>query len=119
MGMTKNEFMHSTPKVLKAYTEAYKIKLKTLDRLAWQFCGSYVLSAVSVAVEHCLGGKKAKSEYVKTPMMEKIEAENRPLSEEELQKQRELFVARLEAMKANFDLNHKPKKTGGGLNDSK
>lgn len=111
--------MHSTPKVLKAYGEAYKIKIKTADRLAWQFSGSYILSAVAVAVEHCLGGKKAKSEFVKSPILEKIEEENRPLSEAELQKQRELFVARLEAMKANFDLNHKPKKTGGGLNDSK
>jgi len=119
MGMTKSDFMHSTPKVLNAYGEAYKIKLKTLDRLAWQFCGSYVLSAVAVAVEHCLAGKKAKSEFVKEPMLEKLEDANKSMTETELQKQRELFVARLEAMKANFDLNHKPKKTGGGLSDSK
>ena len=115
MGMSKNEFMHSTPKVLKAYGEAYRIKLKTIDRLAWQFGGSYILSAVSVAVEHCLAGKKAKSEFVKKPILQEYEDANRPLSEAEKQQQRELFVATLEAMKTNFELNHKQKK--GGDND--
>ena len=113
MGLTYQEFMHSTPKVLEAYGKAYKIKLKTIDRLAWQFCGNYVLSAVSVAVEHCLAGKKAKSEYLKKPAMEEQEQANKPLSEAELQKQRELFVARLEAMKTNFELHHKKKSTEG------
>lgn len=97
--------------------KAYKIKLKTIDRLAWQFAGNYVLSAVSVAVEHCLAGKKAKSEYMKMPAMEEREMENKKLSEEELKRQRELFVARLETMKTNFEINHK--KCGGQKNDSK
>ena len=111
--------MHSTPKVLKAYGEAYKIKIKTLDRLAWQFCGNYVLSAVSVAVEHCLAGKKAVSEFVKKPMLQEMEDANKPMSEAELQKQRELFVARLEAMKTNFELNHKSKKKEDNNGDIK
>ena len=109
MGLSKNEFMHSTPNVLEAYGKAYKIKLKTIDRLAWQFAGSYVLSAVSVAVEHCLAGRKASSEYIKTPNLEKAELENRPLTEKEIVRQRELFVAMLEAKKTNFELYHKKK----------
>lgn len=110
MGVTKNEFMHSTPKNLDAYTKGYKIKLQTLDRLAWQFCGNYVLSAVSVAVEHCLAGKKAKSKYLEKPAMQELENAKKPMTEKELQAQRELFVAKLEAMKTNFELNHKTKK---------
>lgn len=110
MGLTYKEFMRCTPKVLEAYGKAYKIKLKTIDRIAWQIGGNYILSAVSVALEHCLAGKKATSKYMEKPAMEELEFKNKPLSEEELQRQRELFVARLEAMKTNFELNHKPKK---------
>ena len=32
--------------------------------------------------------------------------EFKPLTKEELQRQRELFVAKLEVMKANFEINH-------------
>lgn len=107
MGMTANEFMHSTPKVLKAYVGAYKIKIEMADRLAWQFCGNYVLSAVSVAVEHCLAGTKAKSEFIKEPALKTAQEANKPMSEDDIQKQRDLFIAKLTAMKANFDSNKK------------
>ena len=110
MGMTYSEFMHATPRVLEAYRKAFDIKIKMIDQLAWQIGGNYLLSAVSVAVEHCLAGKKAKSEYIKEPVSKTARAEEGKLSEEELQRQRELFVAKLEVMKTNFELNHKPKK---------
>lgn len=103
MGITKYEFMHSTPKVLEAYRKAYSIKLQDMDRMAWMFCGNYVISAVAVAVEVCLAGKKAKGEYVSEPILQK----NKPLDEEEIQRQRELLVAQLCAMKTNFENNHK------------
>lgn len=73
----------------------------------WIWWGSYGLSAVSVAVEHCLVGRKAKSKYIDKPMLQQAEEKNKPLSEKELQRQRELFVAKLEIMKTNFELNHK------------
>lgn len=60
--------MHSTPALLKAYDKAYQEKIKRMDVLAWQFCGNYVMPAVSVAVEHCLHGKKAKSKYIEKPI---------------------------------------------------
>lgn len=109
MGLTKKEFFHSTPKILKAYEEAHKIKLMEMDRVMWMMCGNYVVSAVAVAVEACLAGKKAKGKFIDKPVLEKIEEENRPLDEEEIERQRELFVAKLCAMKVNFDLNHKDK----------
>ena len=67
--------------------------------------GTYGVSALLFAIEHCLNGKKAKTKYVDTPLMQKVENQNKPLSEEDLQKQRELFVAKLEVMKSNFELN--------------
>ncbi len=30
------------------------------------------MSAVSIAVEHCLAGKKGKSKYIRKPIMQKI-----------------------------------------------
>ena len=62
-------------------------------------------NAVSVAVEHCLAGRKAKSQYLKSPLREQLEEQNEEnLSEEKLQIMREQFVAKLITMKANFDL---------------
>lgn len=71
--------------------------------------GRYFLEAMMVALSHFgsgMSGKKSKAEYLTRPLMEEAEEQNKPLSEEELQKQRELFVARLEAMKTNFEINH-------------
>lgn len=106
MGLTKDEFMHSTPKILEAYNKAYVIKMKEMDRLAWSFCGNYVMSAVVVSLEACLAGKKAKGKYIEAPMLERM---GQDTDETKLQKQRELFVAQLEVMKANFELNKKLK----------
>lgn len=42
------------------------------------YLGMYVQKAVLVAVEHCLCGKDAKSEYFKNPLMQpERESENR------------------------------------------
>ena len=109
IGVSKDEFMHSTPKVLRAYDEAHKIKIKELDSLAWQFCGNYVMSAVMVSVEKCFAGRKARLKYIDKPVMKELEQENKPMTEENIKLQRELFVAKLMAMKANFDLEHKKK----------
>lgn len=104
--------MHSTPKVLTAYDKAHEERLKRIDTLAWSFCGNYVLSAVSVAVEHCLAGEKAKSEYVDKPIMRDVEKkteeqEDAPLTEEEIQRQTEQLFLRLQIMGANYNISHK------------
>ena len=80
-------------------------ELKEKDYLSW-LQGQYTLSAVSVAVEHCLAGRKAKSNYIKKPLLQELEEQNKPLTEEEIKRQRELFVAKLQAMKTNFELNN-------------
>ena len=99
IGLSYKEFMHSTPKVLKAYDKAHFNKIELVDSLVWQFCGNYVLSAVAVAVEHCLAGRKARSEYVKEPSLKDC-----MLSEEEKkQKKIDEFVNKLKSMKANYD----------------
>ena len=96
--------------MLKAYNKAHEEKIKTIDALAWQICGSYVLSAITVAVDHCLNGRKATTKYIEKPCMQKNEVRQEEMSEEELKRQRELFVAKLMIMKSNFEINHKSDK---------
>lgn len=91
------------PHIISLMSEGYKLKIKNMDRQMW-LMGNYILSSVSVAIEHCLAGRKAKSKYLEKPLMEQA---NNELSEKDLQKQRELFVAKLMTMKTNFELKHK------------
>ena len=72
IGVSRKEILHSTPKVLKEYDLAYDLTRKRRDEEMW-FMGQYVYSAVATAVEHNLAGKKAKSEYLKKPVMQLAE----------------------------------------------
>lgn len=61
----------SSPADMKPYLKAHEEELKEKDYLAW-LSNQYTLSAVSVAVEHCLAGRKAKSKYIKKPFLQDI-----------------------------------------------
>lgn len=91
----------SCPADLEPYKEAHNLEVREVDSLAYAFCGNYILSAVAVAIEKNLAGKKSKSKFVDSPMLQEF-----GMSEEERrQKQIDLFVAKMEIMKANFDAN--------------
>lgn len=102
IGVSYERFMNSCPKELEPFVEAERLKILRQDEDMWVM-GMYVQSAVAVAIEHCLAGKKAKSKYLENPLRENAEKENN-VSEEKLKKMREEFVAQLMLMKANFDL---------------
>jgi len=107
-GLSVDDIDWSSPADMKPYLKAHNEELKEQDFLAW-LSNLYTLSAVSVAVEHCLAGRKAKSKYIEKPLMQKIEEkqqENKPLTEEEKKKQTELLFTKLKIMGANFELNH-------------
>lgn len=106
MGVTWQEFWGMNPHIINCIQKGYEEKIKQEDYLQYLWWGGYGASAVYMAVEHCFA-KKPKSKYVDKPILKEIEGQNKPLSEEELQRQRELFVAKLEVMKTNFELNHK------------
>lgn len=104
-GLSVDDIDWSSPADMEPYLKAHKEELKEKDYLAW-LSNQYTLSAVLVAVEHCLVGRKAKSKYIKKPLLKELEEQNEPMTEEEIQRQRELFVAKLQAMKTNFELNN-------------
>lgn len=92
------------PHIINLLIKGHREKIKEQDHLAWLF-GQYTLSAVMVAVEHNLAGRKAGSKYIEKPLLQEIEKKNVPMTEDEIQKQRDLFIARMQAMKTNFDKN--------------
>lgn len=61
------------PVDLEPYAKAHKMEQKEADSMAWLLCGNYMLSALTVALEHCLAGSKAKSEYIKEPVLSKLD----------------------------------------------
>lgn len=72
--------------------------------------GQYNMKAFSVVLDQVLCGmnrRKSNAKYFKEPILKMAERKSEPLSEKEIQLQRELFVAKLESMKTNFEINHK------------
>lgn len=102
-GFTVKDIDSSCPADLEPYAEAYKLEMKQRDREMWMWWGEYGLAATSVAVDHCLNGRKAQSKYIDKPIIERADIAN---NEKEIQKQRKAFLAGLMAMQANFELSH-------------
>ena len=98
--------MESCPKELEPFDKAHKKKIEEQDVLQHLWWGNYGVSALIVAIDRCFSGKKSKAKYIKEPILSKT-FENDGLTEEEKQKQRELFVAKLQVMQTNFELNKK------------
>ena len=107
--------MDSTPYDLEPYLEAFKMRQRVIDQNAWQH-NMYTLSAVQVAVERCLSGKKARSQYLEEPMseiaIEKQKEDDKNISEDEIVRQRKALLAKLQIMQTNFELNHSDNKKG-------
>ena len=97
--------MDSCPKELEPYNKAHKMNIVEQDNLQHMWWGNYGISALIVAIDKCFS-KKQKAEYIKEPILSKT-FENGGLTEEEIQKQRELFVAKLQVMQTNFELSKK------------
>lgn len=73
--------------------------------------GIYVQRAVGVAVDHCLNGRKARSEYFKEPICSKskrcTEESEQELTEEQKKQAREQVLMQLKIMMSNFNTSKK------------
>lgn len=89
--------------MIEGYGEREKMEIQKQNYLA-HLQGKYTCEALMATVGNMLNKKGAKKyQYPEKPYEFKEQEE---FTEEELQKQRELFVAKLEVMKTNFELNH-------------
>lgn len=108
MGIGYDEFFTLNPRKLNILLEGFKLRRKVKDEEAW-LLGGYTYEAVSVAVSNVLRkkGQKAKSyfEVLNKPLLSNI-SENKEMTEEEKQKQREALMAKLHVMQTNFNLKH-------------
>lgn len=110
IGVSWDDFWKMNPHIIKLLMKGHEEKIKEQDYLAWLF-NQYTLSAVSVAVEHCLAGRKAKTKYIDKPIMQETEQKQVhksyiPLTEEEKKQQTENLFMKLRIMGANFNINH-------------
>lgn len=65
-----DEFKHMNPVKLEYCIKGYRLRQKMRDEEMWAWCGSYIMSAVSVSIDRNLRGDKAQSEYAKMPIMQ-------------------------------------------------
>jgi hypothetical protein len=107
MGISYETFIHLNPKKMKPFYDAHNIKIQQKDEEIWHACGTYFLSAVMTAVDRCLNGRKSSVKYIEHPLLRKDMEKEESLSEDEIKKQRELFVAKLMVMKTNFDMKNR------------
>lgn len=112
MGVTWWQFWGLNPHIIKCIANGYSEQKIEIDAMMHAWFGNYGVSAVSVAVEHCLAGRKARSTYIEKPILSKIQEkteEQAPLTEEEKRKQTEQLFLRLKIMGANHKRNQKSK----------
>lgn len=95
--------------IMKGHKERIEQELQIQDYMQYLWWGKYGLSAVGVAVEHCLA-KNPKSKYVDKPIWDEISKKqeiNAPMTEEDKIKQTEALFMKLRIMGANFNLSKK------------
>lgn len=85
------------------YIRAHRTEIEERDMYVWEWTGSYGISALMFAIDHNLSGHKAVTEYLDKPVIDGNI--RKQIEENNIQRQREQFVAMLETMQANFEAN--------------
>ena len=111
IGLTVQEFFHSTPKELRAYDKAFEEREKRKDYELWrQGCYNYI--AVMTALYNAFRQKNMQpEEYLEAPFhvidrMNKINAGLIEMSEEEKEYWRNKLFGQLEDMQRSFEATH-------------
>lgn len=101
-------FWHLNPKKLECFKAAHAIKRRMADEEMYRM-GIYVTRAVGVAVEHCLCGEKAISEYFKAPILSRKDESEEVLTEEQKLEFQKQLLMQLQIMESNFKATHSEK----------
>lgn len=106
IGVSYDEFWRMNPHILKSFEESHRLKTIEQDNLMWTWWGNYGLSAVSVAVERVLAGRKAQLTYIDKPLLQNtIKNSKAELTEEEKQREVDLFFKRENARRLRWQRN--------------
>lgn len=90
------------PRIVKQHMKAYKQKRRLVDEEQWSL-GMYIERAVADIIQSAFSKTSKESIYPKKPMLQDEDLEKRPLTENEMQKQREALFMKLRIMQANFN----------------
>ena len=110
VGISYNDFWNMNPRIVKVCIEGYKNKINRdleYDNYVAFLSGIYVRDALASTVGNMFSKKSSKPiEYPKEPypVTQKQQEYN---EEQEKERQRQLFMARLQAMQTNFELSQK------------
>ena len=114
-GISYNEFgklnMKQIRYISKAYSEKMEEDFRLSDTMAF-IQGRYMVDALLCTVGNMLGGKKADFKYPEQAYT--LANKERQLTEDEIQAQREQFIAMLKTMETNFNLNKNREKSKNG-----
>ena len=93
--------------ISNAYAEKQKEDFKLADIHAF-IQGRYMVDALLCTVGNMLGGKKANFSYPEQAYS--LANQDKYLTEDEIQRQRDAFIATLQTMEHNFNRNKKKNK---------
>lgn len=114
MGVSWNDFWKLNPHIVKLLVKGDNEKQRReleISNIAAFNQGQYFTHSILCTVGNMFGGKRSKKhEYPSEPFEIFKKETKEEFTEEELQQQREAFVARLMALKYNFDSEQKNKK---------
>lgn len=101
-GMTEEQFWRANPAIIEVWEEAWKNEENRRNELIHAWVGQYGISALQVAIDHCLNGNKAKAKYIDKPfrMFELTEQEKKV----EAEKATDMFIAWANATKKAYDI---------------
>lgn len=102
----RTEYIDSScPAEIKPYMQSFELQQKMRDEEFWRLWGIYGISAMGTVICNAVS-KGTRMHFIDKPVLQQSDK----LNEEELQKQRVLFVEKLKTMKTNYELSH-PKKS--------
>ena len=93
--------------IAKAYSEKLEDDFKIADVVAF-VQGRYIVEALLCTVGNMLGGKNTKFSYPEKPYS--LVKQEEQLTEDEIEKQRQQFIAALQTMQHNFEINKEKEK---------
>lgn len=105
-GLTVEDINWSCPADLEPYEHAHEKEIEEKDILNWQL-GQYFASALDATVCNATFWRRKGERghtYIEEPFSYKKPVDE--ANEDEIQRQRELFVAKLKIMQANFEVNN-------------
>lgn len=82
-GLSINDIDQSCPADLEPYAIAHQKELEEQDYMQYVWWGNYGICAVSIAIERCFAGKKAKSKFLEKPILSQF-LENAGLTQEQI-----------------------------------